>query len=294
MAEFPEFYFRGEEREGFYIEEMMKRAWAAQIEVLEIIDRSCKEYDIQYFADWGTLLGTIRHKGFIPWDDDIDIVMKRDDYNRFLRIFNGERPDGCFLLSIYANEEYNEIFARVVNSNYVNYTKEYLERWHGCPYAVGVDIFPLDKLPVDKDEEDIQCSMLRMLIKAIYSKDETEETIRIIEDMCGVTIDRTKKIWHQLLRVADGVLQMYNDDGGDYAELIYYLNRSSRRYKQEWYSESIRLPFETSEIPVPKEYDAVLRNMYGDYEKPTQWTDGHNYPFYKKQQAVVDARLAKE
>ena len=133
-----------------------------------------------------------------------------------------------------------------------------------------------------------------MLIKAIYSKDETEETIRIIEDMCGVTIDRTKKIWHQLLRVADGVLQMYNDDGGDYAELIYYLNRSSRRYKQEWYSESIRLPFETSEIPVPKEYDAVLRNMYGDYEKPTQWTDGHNYPFYKKQQAVVDARLAKE
>ena len=215
MAEFPEFYFRGEEREGFYIEEMMKRAWAAQIEVLEIIDRICKEYDIQYFADWGTLLGTIRHKGFIPWDDDIDIVMKRDDYNRFLRIFNGERPDGCFLLSIYANEEYNEIFARVVNSNYVNYTKEYLERWHGCPYAVGVDIFPLDKLPVDKDEEDIQCSMLRMLIKAIYSKDETEETIRIIEDMCGVTIDRTKKIWHQLLRVADGVLQMYNDDGAD-------------------------------------------------------------------------------
>ena len=88
MAEFPESYFKGEEKEGFYVEEMMKRAWAAQIEVLELIDRICKEYEIPYFADWGTLLGTIRHKGFIPWDDDIDIVMKRDDYNRFLRIFN--------------------------------------------------------------------------------------------------------------------------------------------------------------------------------------------------------------
>lgn len=294
MAEFPESYFKGEEKEGFYVEEMMKRAWAAQIEVLELIDRICKEYEIPYFADWGTLLGTIRHKGFIPWDDDIDIVMKRDDYNRFLRIFNGERPEGCFLLSIYANEEYNEIFARVVNSNRVNYTEEYLERWHGCPYAVGVDIFPLDKLSVDKDEENIQCSLLRILLKAIYSKDETEKTISGIEDVCGINIDRTKNIQHQLLRVADGVMQMYNDDGGDYAELIFYLDNPSRRYKPECYSENIRLPFETSEIPVPREYDAVLRKMYGDYEKPEQWMENHDYPFYKKQQAIVDARRAKE
>ena len=96
MAEFTEEYFKGEEREGFYVEEMMKRAWAAQIEVLEIIDRFCKKYQMQYFADWGTLLGAVRHKGFIPWDDDIDIVMKRADYNRFMRIFNEERPAGVF------------------------------------------------------------------------------------------------------------------------------------------------------------------------------------------------------
>ena len=294
MAEFPEAYFKGEEREGFYVEEMMKRAWAAQIEVLELIDHICKKYQIQYFADWGTLLGAVRHKGFIPWDDDIDIVMKREDYNRFVRIFNGERPEGCFLLSIYANEEYNEIFARVVNSNKVNYTEEYLKRWHGCPYAVGVDVFPLDKLPVDKDEENIQCSLLRILLKAIYSKDETEETIRGIEDVCRVNIDRTKNIQHQLLRVADGIMQMYNEDGGDYAELIFYLNKSSRRYNTEYYSESIQVPFELGEIPVPKEYDAVLRKMYGDYEKPARWVEHHNYPFYKKQQAEVEARMVKK
>lgn len=293
MAEFSEAYFKGEEREGFYVEEMMKRAWAAQIEVLEIIDRICKKYQMQYFADWGTLLGAVRHKGFIPWDDDIDIVMRRADYNRFMRIFNEERPEGCFLLSIYANEEYNEIFARVVNSNHVNYTEEYLKRWHGCPYSVGVDIFPLDKLPTDKDEESIQCNLLRILLKAAYSKDETEETIKMVEDFCGVNIDRTKDIQHQFLRVADGVMQMYDEDGGDYAELIYYLSKPNRRMEPEYYSESIRIPFETGEIPVPKEYDAVLRKMYGDYEKPVRWIDNHDYPFYKKQQDTVERKLAE-
>lgn len=294
MAEFTEEYFKGEEREGFYVEEMMKRAWAAQIEVLEIIDRFCKKYQMQYFADWGTLLGAVRHKGFIPWDDDIDIVMKRADYNRFMRIFNEERPAGCLLLNIYTNEEYNEIFARVVNSNRVNYTKEYLERWHGCPYAVGIDIFPLDKLATDEDEESIQCDLLRILIKSAYSKDETEETIKAVEDLCGVNIDRTKDIQHQFLRLADGVMQMYDEDGGDYAELIYYVNNPKRRMKPEDYSESIRMPFETSEIPVPKEYDAVLRRMYGGYEKPVRWVDHHDYPFYKKQQETVDRRLREK
>ena len=65
---------------------MMKRAWAAQLEVLQRIDEVCGKYNIEYFANWGTLLGAIRHKGYIPWDDDLDIGMKRMDYERFLKI----------------------------------------------------------------------------------------------------------------------------------------------------------------------------------------------------------------
>lgn len=294
MAQFSEEYFEGEEREGFYVEEMMKRAWAAQIEVLEIIDRICKKYQMEYFADWGTLLGAVRHKGFIPWDDDMDIVMKRADYNRFIRIFNEERPDGCFVLSIYANEEYNEIFSRVVNSNQVNFTEEYLERWHGCPYAVGIDIFPLDKLPVEKEDEELQINLLRILLKAAYSNDEAEETLQMIEDFCGVSIDRTKNIQHQIFRVTDGVMQMFDEDGGDYAELIYYLNKPNRRMNPEYYSKSIYIPFETGVIPVPKEYHEVLKRMYGDYEKPVRWVDNHDYPFYKKQQSEVDRKVGND
>ena len=76
----------GEYREGFYVEPMMKCAWAAQIKLAELIDEMCRAEGIRYFADWGTLLGAVRHKGFIPWDDDMDLCMLRKDYNHFLKV----------------------------------------------------------------------------------------------------------------------------------------------------------------------------------------------------------------
>ena len=87
---FDDKYFKTEEIDGFVVDSMMKRAWAAEMEIMQEIDRICKENDLQYYAAWGTLLGTIRHKGFIPWDDDIDIWMKRKDYNRFIEIIKKE------------------------------------------------------------------------------------------------------------------------------------------------------------------------------------------------------------
>ena len=86
-------YLNGEIRDGFYVESTMKKAWAAEIEVLNEVDRICRQHDIQYFADWGTLLGTIRHKGFVPWDDDMDITMKREDYTRFCQIVRLEQGE---------------------------------------------------------------------------------------------------------------------------------------------------------------------------------------------------------
>ena len=94
-------YFEDEVRDGFYVPGMVKRAWAAQLEVLEDVDRVCKKHGIRYFADWGTLLGAVRHGGFIPWDDDLDICMKRQDYTRFLEIAPKELPAEYKILNFH-------------------------------------------------------------------------------------------------------------------------------------------------------------------------------------------------
>ena len=86
MLQFPENYFQKEIRCGFTVSETMKRYWAAQMEVLQEVVGICGRHHLTYYAFWGTLIGMVRHKGFIPWDDDIDIAMKREDYQKFLQI----------------------------------------------------------------------------------------------------------------------------------------------------------------------------------------------------------------
>ena len=83
-----------EVKNGFYVPALMKRSWYAQIEVLKYVDSICRQNNLVYFADYGTLLGAVRHKGFIPWDDDIDIMMPRNDYNKFRKLYSSKSaPD---------------------------------------------------------------------------------------------------------------------------------------------------------------------------------------------------------
>ena len=298
MGTFSEEYFQEEWREGFFIESMMKRAWAAEMEVLEEIDRICKKHKIQYFADSGTLLGAVRHQGFIPWDDDIDIAMKRMDYQRFMQVAPGELPEGWVLCNPFITKEWELPFSRLINSHKVNFTQEHLDRFHGCPYVVGVDIFPLDNKPDDEEEAEMIYCLMKIIygtILAIQNKEieEAERLIKDIENMLNVTVNREGNVLNQLFCLVDQLGCTYLEDETEEVALWSwwaYMDKV-RNYKRSWFSDSEERKFEHMMLPIPVGYDSLLRVIYGDDYMVPQRIDGyHDYPFYKKQEELLRAR----
>ena len=107
----------------------------------------------------------------------------------------------------------------------------------------------------------------------------------------GTKIDQNGNVKNQLLCLADALSQIYEDDAGEeLTELCAYVKGYEYRASQSWFEEQIQVPFETIELPIPKEYDKVLRAQYGDYMTPVRGGADHDYPFYRKQQEMVDAR----
>lgn len=297
---FEESYFQGEEREGFFVEEMMKRAWAAQIEVLLEIDRICDKYGLKYCAGYGTMLGAVRHHGFIPWDDDMDIYMLRDDYEKFLSVVRQETPKNYALLNNYLDKGFSQVFSRLVNTKRIDLSEEHMKKFHGCPYAVGVDIFPLDFLSRNENQVMLQCEMYRLVLstKTCILKKQTEnldEYLDAIEDICGLKVDRDAPLVGQLIRILDRISAMFHRDESDEVVILHsYVNGFSKRMSKEWFANPVRIPFECIQIPVPSDYHQCLCRIYGPkYMTPVKWFP-HDYPFYKGQEEILRAAMQEQ
>ncbi len=304
MYSFSEDYFREEVREGFMISEMMKRAWAAQLEVLSEIKRVCEILDIQYFADWGTMLGAVRHNGFIPWDDDLDIGMLRPDYMRFLDEAPKHLDKWFELKSVYNDPTDDIVKARVINERHINFNRDFLERFHNCPYVVGVDIFPVDNIPSDKKKLDETVDILKFLLKVEASvpeegpyDDDVMDLMKQIEDGLGIEIDYNNRLRHEAKKAFDIVSARYMDE--DTAEvscmLALAIDWDYYHCDRKWYDKYIDMPFEVTTIPVPVGYDNILRFNYGDdYMTPKNVGASHDYPFYREQRDGLREVMERE
>lgn len=294
--EFPYSYFEDEVRDGYYVDALMKCCWAAQLEILNKIDEICRRHDIAYFAEWGTLLGTVRHGGFIPWDDDMDITMKRQDYNKFLRVAKEEMPEGWHLMNYCNQSDYWDVMTRVLNSKNICFEKEYLEQYHNFPFIAGVDIFPMDYLPTKEGEAEVLKELLYEVKATADSYGEgylqgeiLEEQLKRLELLCNRKISREGDLREHLYDIVVSLYALYHEDESEKIALMpLWEENGAQVYPKEYYQEMVRLPFDRTTIPVPVAYDSVLKQKYGDYMKMVRKGGSHDYPYYKKQMAIME------
>ncbi len=284
--QFSDSYFEDEVRDGFYIPALMKRAWSAHMEVLSDIAAICKKHHIQWFADSGTLLGAVRHKGFIPWDDDIDICMLPEDYIRFNQIIDSELPEGYYIPRNQGNDY--RLHTTVWCTKNVCAEEHHLKKFHGFPFVAGVDIFPLYYVAPEPSMAQVHRQLLRIVCNAAARIDEqnqdTSEMQSLVsqaENLLGLCFDKVHSLKEQLFSQLLLLFNRYTpEEAKEVACVSWFLEDFPRKYPVECYSSSILLPFETMEITAPSEYDAILRTQFGDYMTYCRSGSLHDYPCY--------------
>ena len=306
MKEISMDFFRDEVRNGFFIPTAVKQAWAAQLQVLDVIETICRKHDITYFADWGTILGTVRHGGYVPWDDDMDICMKREDYTRFKEAAKTELPKD-FRIHDYEHQEDHWLFlSRVANSVHINFEPEHMKQFHNFPYIAGIDIFVLDYLYKDEQQEKQRCEEVKHIIAVADSiiageiaQPVKEANLIQLEEKYHKTFNRKLDNRHmgiELYRLAEEQMARVPKEESDrMAQIFPWGLLGNRGQDKKYYEKFVRLPFENTTMPVPADYHRILSGKYHDYFKIHKVWSGHDYPYFEGQrknlQAVADFKL---
>ena len=238
----------------------------AELEILRNCIRAFEQLHVQYFMVQGTLLGAVRHQGFIPWDDDIDIGMLREDYEIFLRQGKELLPAHYFIQTHDTDPAYPHGFAKVRNSNtaFVETTCKNLPINHG----IYIDLFPFDYYP-DKKTAEIKLEMQKLLLRyrircSLYIPDDDKRSARNFVRACLKRI--SKIVYPSLDDALEKQTQLYKRE----KKGRYRINHGSPWGKREcipaeWLDEVTTLRFEGMDVKAPAQYKAYLSHVYGDY-----------------------------
>lgn len=247
--------------------------------IMDEIELFCTENGINYFLYYGTLIGAVRHQGFIPWDDDLDICMPREDYNRFIKTFNNaERHYRA--ISIETDKDYYLPYAKVVDTN----TR--LKESVSCtiPIGVYVDVFPLDYCPEDDLKREKKIQHLIMWRKVLSAKNMEICKDRRLNKNVILTIAKTVlfPVSRKTIILLINKIVTKDDNETNYVGVISYpFDGIKEVMRREWFSKSELCSFEGREYKIPAEYDKILRTLYGNYmELPPQQEQCTHHSYY--------------
>ena len=280
------------------------------MEILNWINETCKKHNIRYILCYGSLIGAVRHKGFIPWDDDIDIAMLRPDYEKFMEVVAAELPPYLNTRSLLPGAiEPKEMTFNVCNGSRLDTSPAFLERFHGCPYSTGIDVFVFDRVPEEPQEFAYQDRLIRLLDRMLMlqwgvddnslGSEELGEYRKIrqtIETELDYTFSEAEPMTIQILRLLDLACGLCEDCGSSHVEnreqVIYY---GEGRFIDRYFTDRIWVPFEgVMNVPIPRDYDEALTKSFGDYRLPKKHTSAHDYPIYKYQRtALYEAYISR-
>ncbi len=293
---FPHSFYEDEIRCDYIVPSMIKRTWAAQLEILDDLDKICRENDLKYCAEWGTLLGTIRHGGFIPWDDDLAVSYTHLHYDRIVKGKDISLPYDYSIVNYRSNRDFKQMLSRIVSSDHYRFDPEYMKKYSGLPFALGIDIFPLDYLSGDEEYEKEREKRVRLVYDAVneiahFGTDpaDIDDHLKKVERICKVSLDRSSDILTQLRELLEILFAEVDEKDAKYVTLYpLWMNGHSYRFPKEYYERTVRMPFENTTIPVPVCYDAILRHKYGKgYMTPVRSGGAHEYPYYEEHVKVL-------
>ena len=266
--EFIKDLYRDEIRDGWLVKSDMKKVWQRQLEIWQEVDRICRKHEINYWMDGGTLLGAARHGGFIPWDEDFDLMMFRPDYNRFYEVVEEE-----LLRSGGVLEVERKIFSviKIAHSQTTLLAAENID--NKSPKGLMIDIFPLDVAIDGTQESFFAFNAINELLGTAYNYPaivrhvqnggKTVNDWSVIETFRNLPDPREQ---YEFLKIfAEGVFDC--SSAVNWIEGTIF-NTWPHQKQKSWYRETVYMPFETVELPAPIDFDKVLKSYYGDWRKP--------------------------
>lgn len=243
-----------------------------QLDILKELDRICKKCDIQYTLAYGSCLGAVRHQGFIPWDDDIDVQMTIDNYNKFTEACKTELGNAFYFQSHEQNPLTYVYWNRigVKNSTSINLNMSHIH----TEWGICIDIFPIflaSETRLEKTKKYVR--VLDLLSQKYYHINTTKD---------AVGSQKLKKMVHGLLpdccniRLFRHCLKKLSNLQGD--ETIALVNTAislTDEFRKDIFDEVIDLPYENMKLPCVKDYDYYLKKLYGDYMKTPDVIETH-------------------